>query len=311
MVMPNDDPEVLAAVRRYVIPDRRYGKLHGWNLKHMDPALREDFARSLSRAATQISNSELVHLLKGDWRARLTASWLIGLTQRTEFRALLGKLIDEANSCEAAKGYCFAFARFGSYRDSELLITYLDSALTENAPACAQPWALGALLRNDLILGTRYAPPFTDQGGAWERWSGSTEIPGEKALIEYLCEFAEACIPSNSKPRHETTDPLHAYRNWKLHSLPEPWTMITSERERKSRDEKLRQIEAENPPSALGALAVAECRQCSETLFSALKPARWVTVRWEELNEPRTGVSEFNTFDSFELAHIYMARHSH
>jgi hypothetical protein len=310
MLMPNDDPQILAAVRRYVIPDRRYGKLHGWNIKNMEAGRREGFGESIAKAASQISNEELVHLLKADWRARLTASWLIGVTVRSEFRELFGALLEERDVCEAAKGYCFALSMFGAHRDSELLAAYLGRSLDEGASVCAQYWALGALLRNDVALKADYANPFLVEGGVWERWSGSSVIPSEKSLLDYLCEFAQShARPVSEHLRGDVMEPVREYESWCSRPLPGLWGIMGSENERKRRDSALSAaIGAGHPLFGADALAVAECEQRNETLFSVLGYSRWAVVN-HGVFDHGAKVPECHLFENFGLAEEYMAQH--
>lgn len=310
MLMPNDDPQILAAVRRYVTPDRRYGKLHGWNIKNMEAGRREGFGESIAKAASQVSNEELVHLLKADWRARLTASWLIGVTVRTEFRELFGALLEERDVCEAAKGYCFALSMFGAHRDSELLAAYLSRSLEEGVPVCAQYWALGALLRNDIALKADYANPFLAEGGMWERWSGSSVIPSEKSLIDYLCEFAQShARPVPARLRGDVTEPMREYESWHSRPLPGLWRIIGSENERKRRDKALiAAIGAGHQLFGADALAVAECEQRNETLFNVLGYSRWVVVNNGAFGHG-VEISGCQFFENFGLAGEYMTQY--
>jgi hypothetical protein len=84
--LPND-LELIALLRRYVSPGkgeiRRYLKLLGGSFLLLpEPELRR-FAHSLAKDAQQITDEHLRILLASEWRARLTAAWLIGLDQRT------------------------------------------------------------------------------------------------------------------------------------------------------------------------------------------------------------------------------------
>jgi hypothetical protein len=147
-----DDPAGLALIRRYVVwaadstsvrsrirrsvrvadpatDGARYLRLlHANFLQEHDPS-RDTFASALAEDARQISDADLGTLLEFEWRARLTAAWLIGLDQRTQFRQTLGDLLLESELVYAGQGYCFAFSRFAQPEDADLLTAYLDRYL--------------------------------------------------------------------------------------------------------------------------------------------------------------------------------------
>ena len=86
-----DDAELKAAIRRYVVPETdgtaRYLWLLGCDFATLGESARTAFLRQLAAAARQASDRELATLLDSEWRSRLTASWLIGLDRREQFRA--------------------------------------------------------------------------------------------------------------------------------------------------------------------------------------------------------------------------------
>jgi hypothetical protein len=218
VLTPHEDPEILAAVRRYVMPDRRYAKLHGWNLMHMADNLRAEFGESLSTAAAQISNREVILLLRSDWRARLTAAWLVGITRRTEFRPLIRRLLPEEDASEAVKGLSFALARFGTREDADILVSYLDRALLPGAAHGAQPWAMAALLRLDRETAGDRATRLTDPEGPWAKWSNGAGLPAEYGLIDFLCEFATSHEQPPTGGPSDGLDPS-GIRSSSLHSV--------------------------------------------------------------------------------------------
>lgn len=85
-----EDPELMTASRRYVTSGRgslrRYLRLLHGNFLALGGGKRRRFLRKLGRSARQVSDRDLAILLEGGWRERLTASWLIGLDRREQFR---------------------------------------------------------------------------------------------------------------------------------------------------------------------------------------------------------------------------------
>ena len=94
-----DDPELMTAIRRYVTPRTgggglgRYMRLLNGNFLTLREGKRRRFLRKLGRSARQVSDRELAILLESGWRERLTASWLIGLGRRQQFRDRIGELL--------------------------------------------------------------------------------------------------------------------------------------------------------------------------------------------------------------------------
>jgi hypothetical protein len=111
-------------------------------------------------------------LLDSEWRSRLTASWLIGLTRRDQFRERIGDLLLASEVCAAGQGYCLALARFATAADAELLAAYLNVYLRQPYRDYDQGWALGALLYPDEQLKTDRAARFLTEGGLWQQFSG-------------------------------------------------------------------------------------------------------------------------------------------
>ncbi|MER5995852.1 DUF6000 family protein [Streptomyces viridosporus] len=65
----NEDPELLALIRRYVSPELRYMKLSGSLLRMQGPEY-DRFARRLSEDSQAITAEEITTLLEGGWRER-------------------------------------------------------------------------------------------------------------------------------------------------------------------------------------------------------------------------------------------------
>lgn len=94
----HEDPELLALVRRYVTPERRYLKLGGSLLRMQSPEY-DRFMRDLCEDSGLITPDEIATLLEGSWRERRTAAWLVAVSRRTEFRERLGELLLASEVC--------------------------------------------------------------------------------------------------------------------------------------------------------------------------------------------------------------------
>lgn len=194
-----DDTELTAVIRRYVTPGtgsvRRYLELLHGNFLAMDEGKRRRFLERLARSARQISDRELATLLDSEWRSRLTASWLIGLDRREQFRDRIGELLLASEVCYAGQGYCLALARFATPADAGLPAAYLDVYLPQLDKPYDQDWALGALLHIDAALGTDHTARFLTEGGLWQQWCSTEEALAElRTRIDQLCSFADECM---------------------------------------------------------------------------------------------------------------------
>jgi hypothetical protein len=121
------DPELMDLVRRFVTPGRRYLRLGGSSLRLSGPE-RVAFASELVRAASEITPTELSTLFEGGWRERKTASWLVVVAGRTEFRSRIGDLLLASGGPYAGAAYCVTLATFGDSADAELLCRYAFAA---------------------------------------------------------------------------------------------------------------------------------------------------------------------------------------
>lgn len=200
-----DDPELAAAVDRYVLPGHRYMALHGAHFLRSNEDDRNKFVQSLSTAAGQITLRELTVLLEGEYRARLTAAFLAGVGRRTRLRDLIGANLLASEFVFAGQGYCFALASFGTPADAALLVSYLDRYLPQPDLRYDQPWAIGALLHLDRRLGTMDAERFLAEGGLWQTWAaetrGNPEDPHDcRSLIDDLCALAVE-VPEGADPQ--------------------------------------------------------------------------------------------------------------
>jgi hypothetical protein len=209
MAYAADDPASFALFHRYVtlVPGwrRRLGPLRpyvsGARARYLSllsglqpPGVpdRTGFATALARDARRISDAELARLLDFDWRARLTAAYLIGLDQRSQFRDRIGSALLESEFVYAGRGYCFALSRFGQPEDATILSAYLDRYLPRTDCYYDQGAAVGALLYLDQKLGTDHTQPFIAPGGLWHRSAFAEENPlDHRETMEELCAIAD------------------------------------------------------------------------------------------------------------------------
>lgn len=183
-------------VRRFVTPGRRYMRLGGSSLQLGGPE-RDLFVRELVQAAGEITPAELGILLEGGWRECRTASWLIAVAGRTEFRSRIGELL-LASEGPYGGAYCITLATFGTNADADLVCRYLDRYLPQPELAYDRTFALSTLLHLDAVLGTERASPYLAAGGLWQRWTDATPNtvwdPQEyRQVVDQLCSFAGEC----------------------------------------------------------------------------------------------------------------------
>lgn len=159
-------------VPRYVMPGRRYLKLLHGNVLGMPQREQGRFLRRLLRAAGRITDVELEILLTSEWRARLTASWLIAASRRGGYVDRLGQLLLTSELTFAGQGYCVALARIGTEPARDHLVRYLDHWLPQTECRYDQAWAMPALVIVDRKLGSDMAVRFLQPGGLWDAWAG-------------------------------------------------------------------------------------------------------------------------------------------
>ncbi|MEU9918022.1 DUF6000 family protein [Streptomyces sp. NPDC051001] len=193
---PNTDPELMGLVRRFVTPGRRYMRLGGSSLQLSGPE-RDLFMRELAQAAGEITPAELGILLEGGWRECRTASWLIAVAGRTEFRSRIGELL-LASAGPYGGSYCITLATFGTSADADLVCRYLDRYLPQPELAYDRTFALSTLLHLDAVLGTERASPYLADGGLWQQWTDATpntvwEPQEYRQIVDQLCSFASEC----------------------------------------------------------------------------------------------------------------------
>ncbi|MFF4321417.1 DUF6000 family protein [Streptomyces sp. NPDC001568] len=190
------DPELRDLVRRFVMPGRRYQRLGGNSLRLSGPE-RDLFMRELVEAAREITPAELSMLLEGGWRERTTASWLVAVAGRTEFRSRIGELL-LADGGPYHGSLCIVLATFGTSADADLVCRYLDRYLPQPDLRWDRTGALSTLLHLDAILGTERAAPYLAAGGLWQQWADATpntvRDPQEyQQVVDQLCSFAGEC----------------------------------------------------------------------------------------------------------------------
>ncbi|MFG3013910.1 DUF6000 family protein [Streptomyces cinerochromogenes] len=192
----NTDAELMDLVRRFVTPGRRYLRLGGSFLRLSGPE-RELFVRELVQAAGEITPAELGILFEGGWRERRTASWLVAVAGRTEFRSRIGELLLAGGGPYGA-AYCITLATFGTSADADLLCRYLDRYLLRPDLGYDQTFPLSTLLHLDAARGTDRASRYLAAGGLWQQWSdampGMVRDPQEyRQVVDQLCSFASEC----------------------------------------------------------------------------------------------------------------------
>ncbi|MFD3838815.1 DUF6000 family protein [Streptomyces sp. NPDC058642] len=203
----NTDPELMDLVRRFVTPGRRYMRLGGSSLRLSGPE-RDVFVRELVQAAGEITPDELGILLEGGWRECRTASWLIAVAGRTEFRSRIGELL-LASGGPYGGSYCITLATFGTSADADLVCRYLDRYLPQPELAYDRTFALSTLLHLDAVLGTDRASPYLAAGGLWQQWTDATpntvwEPQEYRQVVDQLCSFASECaeLLARTETRH-------------------------------------------------------------------------------------------------------------
>ena len=118
----------------------------GMNMVQLDAVEGASFRRALVRAASDISDEQIERLLiEREWRGRLSAAWLIGLSKRTGFVSTIGELLLRSELVYAGEGYCVALGLIGIDECVRPLRKYLDTYLPLNGRAYNQSSALGAL----------------------------------------------------------------------------------------------------------------------------------------------------------------------
>jgi hypothetical protein len=185
------DTEMRELILRYVMvgEGRHLDLLHG-NFARWEEPKRADFIDALVRDAHQITDRELGFLFDMEWRCRITAAWMIGISHRATLRDRLAKLLLASELTYAGQGYCVALALLGTDEDAEILAAYLDRYLPPPMRHYDQSWAIGALMHLDERLGTHHAAPYLLPDGPWDQWAqGKLDADGQKERIGQLCSL--------------------------------------------------------------------------------------------------------------------------
>lgn len=188
---------------------KRYERLLYGNFATLNEPQRATFLRLLVDAAHQITDHELGVLLESEWRSRITAAWLIGVSRRSQFRERLGPLLLESGLVFAGQGYCFALARLGATEDAEILTAYLDHYLRQPDLRYDQDWALGALEHIDADLATNYAAQFLRPEGLWQQWATSNPVhtTDHRQRLTTLCSLVAEAVRTSQASRN-TAEPM-------------------------------------------------------------------------------------------------------
>ena len=116
-----------------------------------------------------------------------------------------GSFLLASEVCCAGLTYCVALASFGTPRDADLLVAYLDRYLRRPDLAYDQTVAMSALLFIDLNLQGDRAARFPAPDGLWHQWlqdashmQGATDpTPSYLSLIRRLCAFVDECADTS------------------------------------------------------------------------------------------------------------------
>lgn len=97
-------------------------------------------------AARTISDEQLKKLLSiREWRGRLVAGWLVGLSKRAPFVDEIADIFLASETVYAGQGYCVALGLIGDDKCRNHLRAYLSKYLPLRGRFYDQQWAIGAL----------------------------------------------------------------------------------------------------------------------------------------------------------------------
>lgn len=153
------------------MPGRRYLELLGGNFLRLPNPERAEFIARLRHDAEAITDHDLGVLLSSEWRARLTAGWLIATSKRAQYRDQLGDILVASQLVYAGQGFSIALASIGGDASAVRLSEYLDRWLPETTCRYDQHWAMAALVCLDDRLGSTYSARFLGPDGPWESWN--------------------------------------------------------------------------------------------------------------------------------------------
>jgi hypothetical protein len=302
--------ELSAAIRHYVVPDRRYLKLLHGNVLGLAEPERTGFLRILGRDAYAVDEADLAVMLStsSGWRERLTAAWMAGIASRTVFRERLGELLLASTQCYAGQGYCFALACFATTDDAELLRAYLDKYLRRPDLAYDQDWAMSALLHIDATLGTRFAAPYLTPDGLWFQWS-KAEDP--RASVDRGSERFAALASLRS--RLPAAAPTSAETPIVDGPILSGWSAVATGQAAGLDAELPRGLGERHILSGVPTTATARCESCDTVLYRLDEdPAQWAIVHLTWLSKDGPGsFPMWEIFATTQSALAGMRSHSH
>jgi len=105
---------------------------------------------------------ELINTLLAscDWRPRSVGAFFVALDRRSDFEALVGRLLLRSDVCYAGNVYCVALAQLNTPTAVDFLQQYLRYYLTRHDLWFDQAEALAALRYLDEVNGTAHARAF-------------------------------------------------------------------------------------------------------------------------------------------------------
>jgi hypothetical protein len=98
-------------------------------------------------SAARVISYEQIHALLSDreWRGRLVAGWLVGLSMRTDFIDPIADLLLASKQPYSGQGFCVALGLIGNDKSRQYLREYLAKYLPLDGRFYDQDWAIGAL----------------------------------------------------------------------------------------------------------------------------------------------------------------------
>ncbi|MDJ1136090.1 DUF6000 family protein [Streptomyces iconiensis] len=299
MMPPNHDVQVLAAARRYVMRGRPYMKLQGWNLRNVPDDVSRDFGISFHRISESATDADITLLLHGDWRAKITASWMAAMTSRYWFGELIGSLLVSGEEERAAKGYSFALTSFARPQDMALLQDYIQKSLDEGRSNSAFGWALAGWKHHHAERqGTLESVSIRSTEPSWISELGS---PAELDLIAFLQVWVATY--GGKVPRTDAAfSPVSFFREWVPVRGGEKWSLVEEESRRAALDQRLRESSAipgeVRDADPLAVAADVDGRTVLHGLASGLQAGSWA-VTDESLGR---GTTRCETFSDVETA---------
>ncbi|GAB3953462.1 hypothetical protein GCM10029976_093660 [Kribbella albertanoniae] len=160
---------------------RRYS-VYGFTWAEAMPRWQQRwFQWRLRRTGRRIPAEALDAMLESGLKAGRVATWFIAAGRRSDLRPTIRRDFLGEGPNRLRGDYCRALASLGTEEDAQILVAYLDHALTlpleepEWAITECQPLALGTLRYLDEQLGTDYSERFIATDGPWERWPGNED----------------------------------------------------------------------------------------------------------------------------------------